>query len=348
MIASAPAEHYRKAIELLLADPNVDSLVVIFIPPLVTRAEDVAHAIDEAIGSSTKPVLATFMGAQGTLPLGKVPSYMFPESAAVALARVTQYGEWLERPLVDVPVLDRVDLDAARRLIASVLAAGGGWLSTLESQALLGTCGVRVAEARVAKTVEEAVAAASAIGYPVVMKALGPTLLHKTESGGVKLGLATDADVRAAFTDLSSRLAERLESVLIQRMVTGGVEMVVGAVNDPAFGPLVMGGTGGIFVELVGDTVFRMCPLTRDDSSEMVSEMKGQILLRGYRGAAPVDEEAFRDVLLRISQLVDGCPEIEEMDINPLLVLKEGAVAADVRIKVGPRAGGSSGRRISY
>jgi acetyl-CoA synthetase (ADP-forming) len=124
--------------------------------------------------------------------------------------------------------------------------------------------------------------------------------------------------------------------------------MVVGAMNDPSFGPLVMAGTGGIFVELVGDTVFRMCPLAEGDAGEMVNEMKGRILLRGYRGAPPADEASFRAVLLAVSQLVDACPEIQEMDINPLIVLQEGAVAADVRVRIGPKSVGPAGRRISY
>jgi acyl-CoA synthetase (NDP forming) len=144
------------------------------------------------------------------------------------------------------------------------------------------------------------------------------------------------------------RLGSRLEGVLVQQMITGGVEMVVGAINDPSFGPLVMAGTGGIFVELVGDTVFRMCPLTEADTKDIVNEMKGRVLLHGYRGAPPVDEPAFRTTLLRVSQLVDACPEIQEMDINPVLVLSKGAVAVDVRVRVGPKAGPIKGRRIAY
>jgi acyl-CoA synthetase (NDP forming) len=134
----------------------------------------------------------------------------------------------------------------------------------------------------------------------------------------------------------------------VQKMVAGGVEMVVGGINDPSFGPLVMSGTGGIFVELIGDTVFRMCPLTEADGTEMISEMKGKVLLRGYRGSATSDEAAFRRLLLSVSRLIDACPEILEMDINPVMVLARGAVAADVRIMIGPKATGPAGRRISY
>jgi acyl-CoA synthetase (NDP forming) len=275
------------------------------------------------------------MGAQGPLPLAPVPSYMFPESAAVALSRVTHYGEWLRKPATEPPVLTAFDRDGARALVTKALVSGNEWLNPTEAQWLLQLCGIDVADARVAGTADEAARAAAAIGFPVAVKALGSTLLHKTEIGGVRLGVTTEQGAREVFADFASRLGDRLQGVLVQKMVTGGVEMVVGGLNDPSFGPLVMGGTGGIFVELVGDTAFRMCPLTEVDADEMINEMKGRILLRGYRGSPPADEAAFRRVLLAVSQLVDACPEIQEMDINPLLVLPRGAIAADVRIRVG-------------
>jgi acetyl coenzyme A synthetase (ADP forming)-like protein len=347
MIASAGADHYRQAIELVAADPNVDSLIVIFIPPLPSAAAEVADAIGAAAAASGKPVVATFMGAQGPVPLAPVPAYMFPESAAVALSRVTQYGEWLQKPSAEPPALDGFDRDAARALVAAARAAGTEWMSAADAQRLLRSCGVEVADARVARTAHDAARAATAIGLPVAVKALGPTLVHKTEIGGVRLGLASEQAVREAFTDFATRLGDRLEGVLVQKMVTGGVEMVVGALNDPSFGPLVMAGTGGIFVELIGDTVFRMCPLADVDAVEMINEMKGRILLRGYRGATPADEAAFRRVLLAVSQLVDACPEIQEMDVNPLLVLPHGAVAVDVRVRIAAPAV-KTGRRVSY
>ncbi len=346
MIASAGAEEYRRAIALVAADPNVDSLIVIFIPPIPAAAEQVASAIRRAAGECGKPVIAVFMGAQGPLPLAPVPSYTFPESAAVALARVTQYGEWLRKPAPDA-ALAAFDQGAARALACSAVESGEEWLGPDGARRLLELGGIEVAEGRVARTADDAARAASEVGLPVAVKALGSTLLHKTEAGGVRLGVRTEQGVREAFADFASRLGDRLEGVLVQQMVTGGVEMVVGGLNDPAFGPLVMAGTGGIFVELVGDTVFRMCPLSDADAAEMVEEMKGRILLRGYRGSPPADEPAFRRVLLAVSQLVDACPEILEMDINPLIVLPRGAVAADVRIRVGhqpPR----TGRRVSY
>jgi acetate---CoA ligase (ADP-forming) len=347
MIASAPSEHYRRTIELVLADPNVDSLIVIFIPPVVTAAEDVAAAIKQASEGSGKPILATFMGAHGSLALARIPAYTFPESAAVALARVTQYGEWLRKPAFEPADDSGFDRDGARAIVASALARGDEWLAPLEAQRLLTLCGIDVPPAQVALTADEAARAASAIGFPVAIKALGRTIVHKTELNAVRLGVSNEQAAREVFTDFATRLGAQLEGVLVQKMVPGGVELIVGGLNDAAFGPLVMAGTGGIFVEMVADTVFRMSPLTEADAGEMIDEMKGRVLLRGYRGAPPSDEAAFRRVLLRVSQLVDACPEIQEMDINPLIVLATGAVAADVRVRIGA-APVQTGRRISY
>jgi acetate---CoA ligase (ADP-forming) len=349
MIASASADHFRRTVEIVLADPNVDSVITIFIPPIVTAASDVADAIRIASAESRKPVLATFMGAPAGLMMAPIPTYIFPESAAVALARVTTYGEWLRKPHDEPPQLDGFDRDHARGIVTAALAEGGGWLTPARAQALLEACGVRVAGARTAVTADEAAAAAHILGYPIVLKAVGPSLVHKTDVGGVKLGLADDRAVRDAFNTLKESLGDRLESVLVQRMLPAGVEMVVGGVNDAALGPVIMGGTGGVFVELFADTVFRMCPLTEADAEEMVGEMKGRALLRGYRGSTPADEAAYRQALLAISQLLDACPEIHEMDINPIIVGPNSATAVDVRVRVGtPASPSPQSRRISY
>ena len=205
-----------------------------------------------------------------------------------------------------------------------------------------------MAPARVAHNAEDAAQAAEEIGWPVVMKGLGPTLLHKTEAAAVQLGLKDSAAVRGAFADLCPQLGDRLDGVLVQRMVGGGVEMVAGGLNDPLLGPVIMAGTGGIFVELIGDTAFRMCPLTEPDAESLIEELKGRTLLRGYRGAPATDEKAFRTLLLALSQLLDVCPEIEEMDLNPVMVLRKGALVVDARIKVGPVKPGPRLRRIAY
>jgi acetate---CoA ligase (ADP-forming) len=348
MIASASADDYRRTIEAVLADPNVDSLLTIFIPPIVTVAEEVAKAIQIAAAGSRKPVLATFMGVQNTLAVGNIPTYLFPESAAVALAHVTEYSQWRRQPAAAAPHLTEFKHDTVRAVIAGALASGPGWLDPPTASALLRAAGVRTADAGVARTASEAEQIAAALGYPVALKGLGPTLLHKTEAAAVKLGLKDVSAVRDAFTELRTRLADRLDGVLVQRMVADGVEMVVGGLNDLPLGPVIMAGTGGIFVELFGDTAFRMCPLTETEAAALVEDVKGKLLLRGYRGAPAADEAAFRNLLLAVSQLLDACPEIEEMDLNPVMVRRKGAEVVDARIKVGVLPEAHRSRRVSY
>ena len=348
MIASASAEDYRRTVELVLADANIDSLLTIFIPPIVTAADEVAGAIQRASAGSAKPVLATFMGVQQSLAVAGIPTYTFPESAAVALARATQYGEWRRKPSVEPPNLPGFSRDAVRAAVTAAVERGGGWLDPAATEALLAAAGVNVADGRIAGSAEEAERIAGEIGFPVAMKGIGGSLLHKTEAGAVKLRLSDGPAIRAAFADLETRLSDRLESVLVQRMIGAGVEMVVGGINDPSLGPVIMAGTGGILVDLFGDTAFRMCPLTEEDAVELMDDLKGRVLLRGYRGAPAADESAFRLLLLSVSQLLDACPEIEEMDLNPVMVLARGAIAVDARVRIGTPQPRIRSRRITY
>jgi acyl-CoA synthetase (NDP forming) len=348
MIASAPPDHYERATRLMLADPGMDSLLTIFIPPLVTEPRAVADAIVRGAAGTSKTVLATFMRAQGAPPeLGSIPSYMFPEAAATALARVAAHGEWRRRPQGRLPVLAGVSRDAARAIVDRALAHGGGWLVPNDVHALLEAYGIASAAPVAAANEGEAVAAARRIGYPVAMKVVGPAIVHKTEVGGVLLGLTNDDAVGAGYGSLAARLGSAMTGVILQRMVPNGVEVIVGATEDPSFGPVIACGTGGTLVELFKDVVFRLHPLTDIDAADMINEMRGAPLLRGYRGAAVVDEGALRDVLLRVSALVDACPEIQELDINPLRVLPNGVCALDARIRVALPMPAHT-RRITY
>jgi acyl-CoA synthetase (NDP forming) len=181
-----------------------------------------------------------------------------------------------------------------------------------------------------------------------VLKAVGKDILHKSEVGGVRLGVASDQAVRDAFAALTSRLGDRLDGVLVQPMVSGAIEMVVGGVNDPAFGPVVMCGMGGVLVDILDDTAFALCPLGEPGARALIDRVKGRVRLRGFRGGVAADEAAFRALLVRASQLLHACPDIQELDLNPVMALPAGAVAADVRIRVGRRAPGPAGRRIRY
>jgi acetyl coenzyme A synthetase (ADP forming)-like protein len=350
MLASAPADHYRRALATLLRDDQVDSVITIFIPPLVTGPDAVAAALTEAARETAdKPVIAVFMRTEGApASLSPIPSYAFPESGALALARVTAYAEWRARPLDQEAAVDKFDRQRVRRAIDRVLARGGGWTTPDEGLELLAASGIDTAASRVVTAADEAARAASAIGYPVALKALGPTLLHKTERRAVCLNIAEEAGLRRAYAEFTNRFGQEMTATLVQRMVPSGVEMIVGALQDPLFGPVIACGTGGIMVDLLADTAFRLHPVTQSDAREMIEELRGVRLLRGYRGAPPADEAALRDVVLRVSALVDAAPEIQELDLNPVMVLPSGACVADIRLHVeaGPRI--RRGRRVEY
>lgn len=343
MIATASAADYRKALPLLLEDPGVDSVLTIFIPPIVTKAEDVAQAIAESAKSATKPVLATFFGAAGVPPaLAPVPCYTFPETAAAALARAVEYARWRAKPAGSVPTLQGIDRGVARTIIDSSRAAGGGWLDPLATNVLLDACGITAASTRIVVNQEGALAAAHRAGYPVVLKGTGAAILHKTESQAVLTNLSDDEAVIRAFHALDRR--PDIEKVVVQPMIRDGAEMFIGATRDPQFGHLVMCGSGGTLLELMRDTSARLVPLTDRGAAEMIEEIRGRAVLRGFRGAPIRDEGAYRETLLRVSALLQICPEIEELDLNPVIVTTTGAFVVDARIRVSGEAGEAKGR----
>ncbi len=349
MLAAAPPDHYVRTLRLVLADVGVDSVLAIFIPPIATDAETVARAIVEGTrDAGDKPVLAIFMSARGAPAiLQPIPSYAFPEPAAMALARAVEYGQWRRRPPGSVPEFGDLRPDDARAVVEAALGRGGGWLDPLECNRLLAAFGVPAAPLLLAPDPAAAAHVAGEVGFPVVLKAVGPAILHKTEVGGVRLGLENAGAVRAAAEQMASRL-DGLTAFLVQPMVTGGVEVIVGVVRDPTFGPLVVYGSGGTLVELLSDAAFRLHPLTDSDAAAMLEEVRGTALLRGYRGAPKADEAALRELLLRVSALVEACPEVREMDLNPVKVLSHGARVLDARIRVERRAAPRRSRRIVY
>ena len=328
----------------MLADASVDSLLAIFIPPLVTDSKAVAEAIVRGAAGAGKPIIATFMSAQGApAELHPIPCYAFPEAAATALARVVTHGEWRRRPRGIVPVFTDARPEGVRAIITGV----EGWLPPAAVHEVLRAFGIPSAQTLSSVTEDEAVHAAREIGTAVAMKACGPSILHKTDIGGIALGLVGEDAVRRAYRDMRARLGEAMTGVVVQRMVPDGVEMLVGATVDPTFGPVIACGLGGTLVELFADVVLRLHPLTDTDAAEMINELRGAPLLRGYRGAPAADEQALRNVLLRVSALVDACPDILELDINPLKVLPTGACAIDARIRIGHLTPPPS-RRVIY
>lgn len=348
MIASAKASGYRSALEALLQDPGVDSVMSIFVPPLGVRQEDVAEAIGAAAATcKDKPVLAVLMGRQG-LPEGRaelhqagIPAYIFPESAARALETLVRYREFTERP---VPQLDRIEVDTgeAGRILEGAAAAGRDRLDELEALRLLHAYGIPSAAAHIARDEDEAVGHAEAIGFPVVLKVVSPDIIHKSDIGGVALDLADAAQVREAFGRMRRRIEDalpdaRIDGILVQKMVEGGIETIAGVSRDRLFGPVVMFGLGGIWVEVLRDVVFRVAPFAGGEAGEMVASIRGAPILQGTRGQPPADRDALARVLRRLSQLAADFDAIEELDINPLLAFEHGAIAADARVRIATR-----------
>jgi len=343
MIASATPPGYRAALAALLDDPGVDSALAIFVPPLGIKQADVAEAIATVAGDHPeKPVLAVLMGREG-LPQGKaelhevgVPAYIFPESAARALSALCRQREWRERPLPPAEEF-AVDRETAGRLVAEARAAGRTRLGEAESLALLKAYGIPTAAATLARTAEEAVALAGTVGGAVAMKIVSPEIVHKTDVGGVRVGVEGPAAVRAAFEEIVASARRgvpgaTIHGVLVQEMVRGGRETIAGVMRDPSFGPLVMFGLGGIFVEVLRDVVFRVAPINRHDAADMIAGLRGARLLDALRGSPAADRSAIEDVLLRLSRLAGDFPEIMELDVNPLLAFPERAIAVDARV----------------
>jgi len=289
------------------------------------------------------------MGSQDVRDeLGRIPSYRFPESAVMALARTTAYGAWRRRPRGSFKQFADIRPDIIRRVVDDALARGQTWLTPAEAKTLAEGTGLSIASTLVATTAGEVVVAAQQIGYPVALKAIGPEIVHKTEVGGVMLGIPDERSLCGAFAALKTRLGDTMTGAVVQQMVPGGVELLVGAVVDPVFGPLVACGSGGVLVDLLGDTTFRLHPVTDVEAADMIGALKSSALLRGYRGQAPCDEAAAIDAVLRVSMLLELCPEIQELELNPLKVLTQGARAVDIRVRVGHAPLRAGSRRISY
>jgi acyl-CoA synthetase (NDP forming) len=276
---------------------------------------------------------------------GNIPSYPFPESAVLALSRVLGYARWRAEPEGREVRFDDVDLTAVRAAVRAGLerARDGAseWLSPEETRALLTATGIRVAPVAVATTAGEAGVLAAKAGFPVAVKLASSTLTHKSDVGGVVLDLENEEQVRRAFADIGRRLDERglraqMQGVTVQPMIPDGVEAIVGMTQDPSFGPVLMFGLGGVYVELLRDVTFKVAPVTDKEVHEMVRSVRGSKLLEGWRGAPPADRAALENVIQRLSQLVGEVPEIAELDLNPLKVLPEGrgCVVVDARIAV--------------
>jgi acetyl coenzyme A synthetase (ADP forming)-like protein len=379
MIASAPADSYRRTIDTLVKEHACDAILAIFVPPLVTEARDAAREIQAAAADAQDvTIAAVFMtgeampeeltgkgtpdeltgkgtpdGLKGkTTPDGlagdqlsgkavRVPAFDFPEDAARALSHAVRYARWRARPVGEIVRPTGCRPAAAAAIVARGLAGGGGWLAPHEVAGLLDCYGLPLIVTRTVRTAGEAVAAAAEIGGPVALKAIAPALVHKSDAGGVLLGLDGPGAVRAGARKIRlavARAGHRLEGLVVQPMAHAEVELLMGVVHDESFGPVIACGAGGTRAELLGDVAVRITPLTDLDAREMLRSLRTFALLEGYRGSPPCDVNALEDVLERLSSLVMAHPEIAELDANPVAAGGDGALILDARVRLSAAA----------
>ena len=344
MTADARPEQYRESLRLLLGAPDVNGALVIATPTGTLSGTELAQAILAARVTSPKPVAACLFGLNDLtqevtfLEENGIPTFTFPEEAVAGLASLAKYHAWWTRPRTTVRNFS-VDRAAAQRAIARARAAGTPVLPEYAARELLEAYGLRFPPVARVRTVEEAVKAAAQIGYPIAMKVASPDISHKTDVGGVALGIGSVGQLRAAWTKMQRSLAlhapkARIEGFELEQMVVGGKEVLVGVQRDPGFGPIVVFGMGGIYVEVLKDVTFRLAPLRPLSARHMVGSVRAFPLLTGVRGEPPSDLEALYETLERVSQLAVELPEVTEMDINPLIVrgVGQGVLAVDARI----------------
>lgn len=346
MIAGAGPEQYRACLEALCDEPELDVILVIFIPPLVTPSAEVARVISEVVGArpnQTRPIVAVFLDPQARLSVinageHAVPVYDFPEGAIAAISAAARYGSWRAKPaghIANIPI-NREAIDQV--MSANRAGLGAKWLSQTDAAALLGAAGIELTPSSVARSAEEAAVAAATFNRPVAMKIHEPAVLHKSDVGGVLLNIPP-VEAADGYNRLAAQLSAhgvQMAAATVSPMAKSGVEVLAGVTNDPVFGPLVAFGSGGVMVELFEDVVFRVLPLTDRDVSEMIEETRVSRLLKGYRGSPPADVAALERLLLALGALAEAAPRIAEIDLNPVIVHPndEGISLIDARVRL--------------
>jgi acetyltransferase len=352
ILGDSDPEHYQIALDTILNDPNVDGVITMFVPPLITDPLEIAKSITKASRKYTKPVLGCFLGREDVLAsveeLEKhnVPAYQFPESAAKALAAMYKFKTNRDRKAGKVKTFKDVKKNQVKKVIEKVKSKGRTLLCDVEVEQVLKAYGFEFPPSKLVKNEDSAVRAANEIGFPIVLKIVSTDIFHKTDIGGVVLDIKSELELRGGYNKIMKELDKGIkkgkvkksgiQGVLVQKMVKGGQETVLGMASDPSFGPLLMFGLGGIYVEILKDVNFKIHPLSDLDAAEMIKSIKSYPLLAGARGEKPVDIEAIEEYLLRLSQLIGDFHDIEELDINPLRVFEKGKVpmVLDAKIKL--------------
>ena len=352
ILGDADAGRFVKALSVVAADPMVHMVLALLTPAPAVDVDEVARALAAQAKACGKPVVACFMGetkvagAREILRRAKVPCYDYPESAVAALSALFCHSEWKKRPL-PVEICYMSNTFQAQDVLDKFKAKGFTELTEFMAQDVLKAYGLPVPKTVLARTSDEAAQAAKSIGYPVALKIASPQIQHKSDVGGVALDIACEADLRQAFLEITNRARRVKEAYvmgcLVQEMAPkGSREVFAGFKRDPQFGPMVLFGLGGIYVEVLRDVSCRLAPLSLLDVGEMVREIKSYPILRGVRGEPPVDFRAVEDVLLTLSQIAVDFPEIEECDLNPIMAYPGGVVVVDARFTLGKPAGNDS------
>jgi acetyl coenzyme A synthetase (ADP forming)-like protein len=339
MIASATADHYERCLRILLEDDAVDAVVTIFVRPLAARAAEVARGIAAAAHDTDRAVLAVWLGADAPAAADtrSVPRFTSPEEAVRALAQAARYARRRAAPAD--PPFEPADADtaAAATIVAEGLGQGGGWLPPGDVERLLRCWGIPVVAGRLVASARAAGRAAAELGGPVAVKAVAPGLVHKSDAGAVRLGLEGPTAVTRAAREIAGELkaaGTSVEGFHVQRMAPAGTELIVGAVGDPAFGPLVACGAGGVAVELLGDVQVRLAPLGPREADGMLRGLKTFPLLDGYRGRPPAELDSLRELVLRVGALAAAHPAVAELDLNPVIAGPHGALVVDARVRL--------------
>jgi acetyl coenzyme A synthetase (ADP forming)-like protein len=350
--AGSTPEEFCRMLQILADDDDNDAVLAMFVPPVAIQLSEMENAIRKVAPiywRRRKPLLACFLGERGfRAKLGSqgrfVPSYPFPEEAISALVRAVEYVETRDKSKGKILRFQGLKKEKAHRIIELALTRSEGkpvWLAASEAYNLLNCYGIRYPNMAVARTAEEAAAAASRLHFPVAVKLDSLSLVHKTDVGGVFLGLNSEGEVHQAFDNIKSKLVglgrqNEMAGVVVQEMINGGIETIAGVTQDPSFGPLIMFGSGGVYAELIKDVILRLNPLTDLDAEEMVTSIKMAKLFEGYRGSPPSDVKAIEELLLRLSAMVEDIPQIDELDFNPVMVMprEEGYWVIDAKILV--------------
>jgi len=343
--ATVSEDTFRRVLEMVAADDGVDAILALALPTAATgdltaaiRTADVGVPLAAVLLDQAEAVQLMTHGTHEEEQATRIPCYAYPEAAARALARAVAYGTWRARPAGQVREFGDLAVAQAHGVVRDFLNQHpkGGWLPPAQVSALLSSYRIQLVGLTPVTSADEAVRVAATMEGPAVLKADVPGVLHKTEAGAVHLGLRTETDVRRAYRMLTAKFGRRLRHVLVQPMVTGGTEVIIGVAQEPVFGPLVVFGLGGVATDVLADRAARLAPLTDTDADELIRSVRSAPLLTGYRGRPPADLTALQDLLLRVSRLADDLPELAELDLNPVICSPQGVATVDARIRLAP------------